>query len=88
MRVTPQMARIKAYQRDEFVDHLSARARVANRMDHKRFFDNIVNSHPRVQRPERVLKNELHLPPKPLQIFAIESEHIDRSTVVVEGDGP
>ena len=37
-----------------------------------------IDRHPRVQRSERVLEDELHLPPKPLQILALQREHVDQ----------
>src|SRR5205085_5129641 len=39
-----------------------------------------------IQRSERILKNELHLPAKLLQILALEREDVDQSSMVVESD--
>ena len=55
-------------------------------MDHQRLFDNVIDCHSRVQGSEGILKDELHLPPKLLQILAFEREDIDQSPVIVEND--
>src|SRR5271163_75675 len=64
VRIPPGMPHIEADQIDELVNHLPARPHIADTMDHQRLFNDVVDRHPRVERPEGILKNELNLSPK------------------------
>src|SRR5215472_18094231 len=64
VRIPPDMPHVEADQRDEFVNHFPARLHIADLMNYQRLLNKVVYRHPRVQRPERILKNELNLLPK------------------------
>ncbi len=52
----------------------------------QRLFDDVEHRHARVERAERVLKDELHLAAKPLQPVAVERQHVDQPAAIVERD--
>ena len=79
VRIALDVPQVETDQRDQLVHHFPARARIADAVDDQRLFDDVVDRHARVQRAERVLKDELHLPPEALQSLAFERQDIDRT---------
>src|SRR5271165_5969461 len=56
------MQGVEANEGDSCMHHLTSRANIADPVDHERLLDDVIDRHPRVQRSERVLEDELHLP--------------------------
>ena len=55
-------------------------------MNRERFLDDVEYGHARVQRPERILKDELNLAPKRFEPLCLERQHVNSLAAVVEGD--
>jgi len=49
VRVPLDMRRSRADESDELMHHLAAGEGIANTVDHQRLFDDVIDSHPRVQ---------------------------------------
>ena len=86
VRIALNVPQVEPDERDELVHHLTTRAFIADAVDNQRLFDYVEDRHAWIQRPERILKNKLHLPTKFLQILALEREDVDHAPMVVEGN--
>src|SRR4029077_5071218 len=84
VRVAPHIARIEPDEVEQFGNHILAQARVADAMDDQRPANDLTDAHPRVERAERVLKNELNPAAKILQPLSVERQDIGRDPPVVE----
>jgi hypothetical protein len=63
VRMPTDMLPREADEVEKFCDPCAPGGGVADAMDHERLGDDVADRHPRVQRAERILENDLHLPP-------------------------
>src|SRR5215472_5118117 len=80
------MVQVETDEPDQFLHQFAAQPGIADAVDYQWFLDDVENRHPRVQRSKRVLKNELNLAAKPLQILSRQRQHVDQPAMVVKGD--
>ena len=75
---------IQAHQFQKLLHHLGPERAIADAMDEQRFIDDVEDGHPRIERPERVLEDELDLAPERYQLRLAQADHIDQPAGVVE----
>ena len=86
MRIAVQEARIEADPAQQFGDQFPPVSGVADAVNFQRLADDIEHRHARVERTERVLKDELHVPAVFVQRFALQGQHVPPFAALVVDD--
>ena len=71
VRITVRMVGLETHQLEQFADALPNRFARRQAVDAQRFGDDLADGHPRVQRRERILEDDLHRAPQPADLAPI-----------------
>src|SRR5260370_1904038 len=72
MRIARREIRLERDPAEQLADPLPSRLRSTNPQDHHRLLDDVLNRHTWIERPDRVLKDHLHLPADGSQLLSAQ----------------